>query len=219
MNGLSRSTTGNIVTECEDGDNLKLTTLSFVEIKATDGFASVFPLSRLIENKNAKAYIAIEEKANAWPKITKKNQSAGPFYLIWIKGAGADIQPEEWPYQIASMHAFDDMKLRYPKIFPHKEFPTAHAINKGLEIFVKNCMVCHTMNLEGAAQMGPDMNMPFNPTEYLKEDYFKILVRDPQKLRHWKKSQMSSFSNEVLSDEDLGNLIRYLRHMSEKKYP
>ncbi len=197
----------------------KTSVLSFVEIKALDGFAAVFPLSRLIENKKAEAYLAIEETQNPWPKIKRKKQSAGPFYLIWEKALDSDVLPEEWPFQIASISIFDDLKSHYPKIYPHKELAHDHVINRGFKVFLKNCFVCHTMNQEGASQMGPDLNLPMNPTEYLTDEIIFKLIRNSQDLRYWPKSQMSHFPPEVLSDSELKDLLAYLKHMADKKYP
>jgi mono/diheme cytochrome c family protein len=191
---------------------------SFVEVKALDGFTSVYPVARLTRNPRAKAYLAIEEKSKPWPMIPKKSASAGPFYLIWENSKESDVTSDEWPYQVASFQFFDELKTKYPKIYPHKSFASDHAVNQGFEIFLKNCFVCHTMNGEGAASLGPDLNLPHNPTEYLKEEYMIKLIRNPQALRHFPKSQMSSFPEDILSDAELKKLLSYLRHMSEKKY-
>ena len=63
MNGLSRSTTGNIVTECEDGDNLKLTTLDPGELVCPEQ-KIVAPVGEGI--RNIPGYTAVQGVAGAW---------------------------------------------------------------------------------------------------------------------------------------------------------
>jgi hypothetical protein len=65
--------------------------------------------------------------------------------------------------------------------------------------------------------MGPDLNLPYNPTEYLNTNYLEKLIRNPQNLRQWPQSKMSSFPENVISKEEMGNLLSYLTHMSHRK--
>lgn len=190
---------------------------SFVEISAQDGFTSVHPVDRLLNYKKAEAFLAIESPKEPWPILPKKETSAGPFYLVWVEAKGSDIKPEEWPFQVAKFKIIKSLSEKYPKVYPVGNFSDAHPVHKGLKIFLQNCFACHTMNKEGSSEMGPDLNLPYNPMEYLQERYFWKLVRNPQDLRHWPKSQMSSFPKEVLSDQDIKDLIAYLKHMSRNK--
>jgi mono/diheme cytochrome c family protein len=84
-------------------------------------------------------------------------------------------------------------------------------------VFEKNCSVCHTLNLGGDATVGPDLNVPYNPTEYMRVDALRLLIRNPQSLRRWPAAKMPAFETRLLSDRDLTDLLAYLRHMADRK--
>ena len=52
-------------------------------------------------------------------------------------------------------------------MFPKHE--TDAKVARGLKLFQKTCFACHTINGEEASKVGPDLNLPMNPTEYFKE--------------------------------------------------
>ena len=81
----------------------------------------------------------------------------------------------------------------------------------------KNCLACHRLNGAGDAQFGPDLNIPYNPTEYFGADFLKRYIRDPQSLRQWPQAKMPGFSAQVLPDGDLEKLVGYLKHMVGRK--
>ena len=78
-------------------------------------------------------------------------------------------------------------------------------------------MACHRMNGAGDSQFGPDLNIPYNPTEYFSGDFLTRYIRNPQSLRRWPQGKMPGFSVEVLSDKELAELVDYLRHMAGRK--
>jgi len=59
--------------------------------------------------------------------------------------------------------------------------------------------------------------VPMNPTEYFQKTALRKLIRDPQSLRHFPRSRMSAFPQEVLSEHELDHLIAYLEHMAKRK--
>ncbi|MNP11251.1 hypothetical protein D3C76_1034280 [compost metagenome] len=65
--------------------------------------------------------------------------------------------------------------------------------------------------------MGPDLNIPFSPTEYLSGDFLRRYIRDPQSLRQWPQAKMPGFDQAVLPDAELDKLVAYLRHMAGRK--
>ena len=65
--------------------------------------------------------------------------------------------------------------------------------------------------------MGPDLNLPMNPTEYFKEGIFEKYVRNPDSVRKWNGQRMPSFPEEVLTDEELAQVHRYLEFMARRK--
>jgi mono/diheme cytochrome c family protein len=90
-------------------------------------------------------------------------------------------------------------------------------VARGLKLFQRTCFACHTINREGASQVGPDLNFPLNPTEYIKEEVLPKYIRDPKSIRSWEASKMPGFGPETFSDQDIADLIAYLKEMAVEK--
>lgn len=195
-------------------DLSKATTINF---KCLDGFSGNIDKNRILNTSASRsiAYIAIEDHPK-WPALKKgKPQTAGPFYLIWEDPDKSKIMTEEWPYQLSGFEVSNDsLQTQYPNTYPVN---ANSDVQVGYTKFMTNCFVCHSMNGDGGVKIGPDLNIPFSPSEYLKADYFKILVRNPQALRKWPQARMSSFDKTQLSDEDLQKIWSYFTFMSEHK--
>lgn len=187
-----------------------------LDIKALDGMYSVIPTPRLLneEPSSAIAYLAFQPKNGSWP-LTKKGVSIGPFYLIWKNPQLSNISSEEWPFMIESIEAKGSFAATYPRTVPRP--PVDPSVQNGYALFKTNCFPCHTLNKEGAAQMGPDLNVPLSPTDYFAPGYLKKYIRDPRSLRHWSKSMMPAFDNTKLKDAELDDLIAYLKHMAKNR--
>lgn len=193
---------------------------ALIQFKTQDGFSAPVNTKNLLNRdpKGAIAYIAIEDENNKWPTLkNKKGETAGPFYLIWKNPQLSDVREEEWPYQLSGFQVKSTLKEIYPNIFPDPSLAKTSGVNKGFKIFTQNCFACHTMNKQGESQIGPDLNVPHSPTEYFKEPYLRMLIRDPQHLRFWPQGKMRGFSEKVLSNKELDDLISYLKHMSQHK--
>ncbi len=103
------------------------------------------------------------------------------------------------------------LAVRFPAIVPAAGIAADAPVNRGFATFTKNCIVCHTLNLAGDGTIGPDLNVPYNPTEYLRADAAAALIRDPQSLRRWPSTRMPAFDAAVLSDRELNDVLAYLR--------
>lgn len=191
---------------------------STILFKCLDGFSAPISTKQLLNQSESEAlaYVAIEDPKHPWPKL-KSNSSAtaGPFYLIWKNASLSKVGTEQWPFQLAAFVVKPSLQEAFPQIFPEPSASTA--VQKGLKVFTKNCFACHTLNLAGDSKMGPDLNIPHNPTEYFKDEFLRTLIRNPQSLRHWPESKMSRFSEELLSNSDLSDLVAYLKYMSGRK--
>jgi len=196
----------------------KIASDSTMKFKCLDGFSAVLDQEKVLSHSPnaAKAWIAIEEEDKPWPAL-KNGPSAGPFYLVWIDPEKSHIGPEQWPFQLASFELSPSLASLYPQILPNPDLKSSHPIQKGYQAFIKNCFVCHTMNMQGSSEIGPDLNVPYNVTEYLRDDFIKKIVRNPQALRNWPQARMSSFPPDQLSDQDFGYLLQYLKHMKTRK--
>ena len=79
------------------------------------------------------------------------------------------------------------------------------------------CLTCDKLNGAGAADVGPDLNLPQNPTEYLTPQGLHDLIRNPKSLRTWPAQAMPPFPPDYLSDREIGLVIAYLKHMAGRK--
>ncbi|MCY1397160.1 Cytochrome c [compost metagenome] len=184
---------------------------------ATDGFAAEMPAGPLLEDGPARAWLAVEDPAQPWPALGQGKNTAGPFYLVWTNPQAGHISPEQWPYNVASIRRLASVAERFPAMRPAPQLAADDPLNQGFALFQKNCMACHRLNGAGDAQMGPDLNIPFNPTEYLSGDFLRRYIRDPQSLRHWPQAKMPGFDQVVLPDAELDKLLAYLKHMAGRK--
>lgn len=179
-----------------------------------DGFSSSIEPSRLLNTdpEGAIAYLAIEPADDPWPAFHHGEYGAGPFYVVWKNPELSSIGREEWPFKLKGFKALPSIEKRYPSVSPAKDAPDE--VQTGYRSFIKNCFPCHTMNGEGSANFGPDLNQPHNPTEYFAPGFLRKLIRDPQSLRTWPRSKMTGFSEHEISDSELDALLAYLAHMS-----
>ena len=169
----------------------------------------------LLATSGSRAWLAIEDPAKPWPPLGEDKPSAGPFFLVWTDPQIDRIVPEQWPYQIATIRRLPPVAERFPALLPAAE--ASADVQAGFAQFQKNCLACHRLNRQGDAQFGPDLNVPYNPTEYLQAGFLKRLIRNPQDLRHWPQARMPAFAETTLSDTELDQLIAYLSHMASRK--
>lgn len=187
---------------------------------AVDGFAATIPAAPLLGagDNAARAYLAIEPPAARWPALKAgAAATAGPFYLVWLAPERSRIGPEQWPYQVARIEEIAPITTRFPALLPATTVPAYDPIRRGLAVFTTSCVVCHTLNLAGDAKIGPDLNVPFSPTEYFREEYLRRLVRSPQSVRTWPESKMPGFDEKAISERELDDLVAYLYYMAKRK--
>lgn len=192
---------------------------SHLQAVALDGFAAELTAAPLLEQKGARAWLAVEDPAQPWPALAEGKPSAGPFYLVWTNPQAGHISPEQWPFQISGIKQLKTVAERFPALLPDPKLAANDPINQGFALFQKNCLACHRLNGAGDAQVGPDLNIPYNPTEYFGGDFLKRYIRDPQSLRHWPQAKMPAFATSVLPDDELELLVGYLKHMAGRKQP
>ncbi|MBV6285904.1 cytochrome c [Pseudomonas aegrilactucae] len=184
---------------------------------ALDGFAAEMPAAALLEHGPTQAWLAVEDPAQPWPPLSQGKGSAGPFYLVWTHPEAGRISPEQWPFQIASIRRLKPVAERFPALRPASQLRSDDPINLGFALFQKHCLACHRLNGAGDAQFGPDLNLPYNPTEYFQPALLRRYIRDPQSLRHWPQARMPGFAETVISDPELEQLLSYLAHMATRK--
>lgn len=190
-----------------------------IEVKALDGFVAQFPPG-IFKGKGqdaSRAYLAIEPPGDPWPTLEGKSQSAGPFYVVWLNPQASRIGSEYWPYQVASFESVLDPRARWPQIDLARTVPEKDPARRGLNVFIDNCFACHAINGGGESTVGPDLNLPMNPTEYFQPEALRAFIRDPEAVRTWPGRTMTGFEIDALSDEELDDLIAYLKAMSKQR--
>jgi mono/diheme cytochrome c family protein len=190
-----------------------------MQVRCLDGFVASLSKERIMRTGPGRsvAYIAIENPKAKWPDLPLKpsSGSAGPFYLVWLKPELSGILQEEWPYQVVAFEVKGRLQDLYPRIFPKRQKDAR--VVRGLKLFQQACFACHTLNHQGPSQVGPDLNLPLNPTEYFKKSVLPRYIRDPKSIRSWEGSKMPDFGAQTFSDEDIANVVAYLREMAFEK--
>ncbi|MDP2697902.1 cytochrome c [Thalassospira sp.] len=186
-----------------------------LQVLATDGYAANLPLPLVIQDGDdgARAWLAIEPQDAKWPNLPGKDVSAGPFSVVWSNQAAFGIMPQQWPYQVASLSYAPFPATRWPQLALADG--VTDAARRGQTVFVDQCLVCHRMNVAGLAALGPDLNIPMNPTQYFQPAALALLIRDPAQVRQWPDMQMHGFDPVDLSDSDIDDVVAYLAAMAE----
>ncbi|AMN43065.1 c-type cytochrome [Rhodoplanes sp. Z2-YC6860] len=190
-----------------------------LETVAVDGFAAQLPLGLVTNTDPAKAvaWLAIEPADAPWPPLPGKTASAGPFYIVWTGASAATIRSEQWPYQVAKLETQPSPGSRWPALAVDPALPATHPVRAGQALFVVQCLPCHTLNGAGSGTLGPDMNKPMSPTEYMTHDGLQKLIRDPRSVRSWPGLLMPGFTADQMSDREIDLVIEYLAHMAARR--
>jgi mono/diheme cytochrome c family protein len=190
-----------------------------LETVASDGFIGLLPVDLVLHSRpeQAQAYLAIEPPDAPWPLLPGGQHSAGPFYIVWLHPEASGVRSEQWPYQVATIRNADSPAKRWPALAVDPALPSGDPVRAGQALFVAQCLVCHKMNGAGSAALGPDLNLPENPTQYFLPGALHRYIREPAALRHWAGMQMKGFSPGALSDREIDLIIAYLAHMAGRK--
>lgn len=188
----------------------------FVQIRALDGFAVELPARLLFMRDGGRAWLAIEDPREPWPKLPNRQNTAAPFYVFWTDVDSKLVSSEQWPYQIATIRLSATSAIdSYPSLRPADD--ASVGVKAGFEHFKRVCIVCHRLNGDGDSERGPDLNIPYNPTEYFAPEFLRPFIRNPQSVRRWPEGTMPAITEEMLDDTELEQVLAYLRHMSARK--
>jgi mono/diheme cytochrome c family protein len=192
---------------------------SVLEAVAIDGFAAQIPLDLMLNTDASKsiAWIAIEPADRPWPKVPGKDYTAGPFYVVWTKPEASGIRSEYWAYQLAKLHSQLAPEARWPALGVDPKLPADDPARAGSKLYVAQCLPCHKLNGAGASDVGGDLNLPMNATEYMTEKGLHALIRDPKSVRSWPGMKMQGLPPDLLSDHEIELIIAYLKHMAGRK--
>jgi mono/diheme cytochrome c family protein len=191
---------------------------SVLEAVTLDGFIAQLPPDLVLNTDAGKAiaWLAIEPDDHPWPPIPGKDAGAGPFYMVWTGAAVGTIRSEQWPYQMAKLLSQPSPVTRWPALAVNSALAPSDPARAGQALFVVQCLPCHKLNGVGAADVGPDLNLPQNPTEYFTPQGLHDLIRNPRSVRAWPAMGMPPFADS-LSDREIRLIVDYLKHMAGRK--
>lgn len=178
-----------------------------VSFLCSDGYLKTVQLSDLPLNQGILAFEEVGLPANQkWRKVAEGREAVdpAPFAVVW----GVQYQPGSslpWPIGIVQVSTLSSTG----------ELPAAPVdadTKAGYVVFQKNCQPCHSINLDGG-NVGPELNVPKNITEYWKESDIRSLIVDPSTYR-W-GSRMPAFGH--LPENELDALLAYIVGMKAKK--
>lgn len=160
-------------------------------------------------------YIAIENKKSPWPKLIGNHEKVGTFSLIWIGNNAMEIAKEKWIRNISSIEILkENEQVELKSLLP----ASANTQEKnGFKVYEENCSPCHSLNLVGQHEIGPDLNYPNNPLEYFSEKILRQFIRDPQSIHYYKNAKMEGFDSKAISEKNLNDLINFMRLVSHNK--
>jgi mono/diheme cytochrome c family protein len=192
---------------------------SVIEAVSRDGFAAQLPLDLLFNTDPARplAWLAIEPADQPWPPLPGKTETAGPFYIVWTGATAGTVRSEQWPYQVAKLASEPSPAARWPALAVDPALPATDPVRVGQTLFVTQCLPCHQLAGAGTGTIGPDLNRPMNPTEYLTRAGLHALIRDPRSVRSWPEQKMPGFAPDQLSDREIDEVIDYLAHMAKRR--
>lgn len=138
----------------------------------------------------------------------KAEISPEPFYAVATDKAG--FATLSWPYELVAIELVN-FKAMFPKLY-FAGLESDQVAKAGFDLFRRECLKCHSLNLQGG-DIGPELNIPKNITEYRDEAYLKAFIRNASSYRA--KSKMPAFAG--LTDPDISSVIVYLKRMAGHK--
>jgi mono/diheme cytochrome c family protein len=185
---------------------------------ARDGFVTALPAALVFPSAGGGSVpmLAVEPPGAPWPS-PGPGMTTGPFYLVWLDPEASGVRSEQWPFAVAAIRPVPAAAARWPEIAVGEDVPTGSPVRTGQALFATQCLVCHPLNGAGEARVGPDLNLPRNPTEYFQPWALKAFLRDPGSLRRWPEMRMQGFDATSMSDADLDAVVAYLAYMAGHK--
>jgi mono/diheme cytochrome c family protein len=181
-----------------------------------DGYQPSVPVEKFLAHN---AYFAFaHDDGSPFIMINKLQNNEkvplGPLYLIWDNiGSKALLESgaSDMPYQIKTI----ELKSEDPFAGLAPPQGSSEQVRLGFENFRKYCVSCHTINGEGGGK-APELNYPVSVTEYIKPEYLKRWIEQPQTIRY--NTMMPALGQEVRHrDKVADEIIAYLKVMSIRK--
>lgn len=178
---------------------------------AKDGYSVSMALADAMSEQGYIAFRDVEAPSGQkWMtfKFGKETTTPAPFYLVWPK-QGLDKWRYPWPFQLAAI-SLQPASTYFGAAAPAKK---ADDIRAGFNLFSTYCIRCHSVNLSGG-QVGPELNVPKNITEYFIEAELAGFILNAPAYRSGTK--MPSFEK-ILDRQQAEAIVTYLKHMKKEK--
>jgi mono/diheme cytochrome c family protein len=189
-----------------------------LEAVARDGYAAQIPMELAYQDQPgaARAWLAIDRDDAPWPTLPGKHVAAGPFYIVWERPEASGVPTKYWTHQLATLRYVLSPSSRWPQLAVDASLPAGHPARIGQQTFVTQCLPCHMLNGGGTSTVGPDLNVPMNPTQYFQDAALRRYLRDPASVRRWPDQKMPGFTLRQLSETELNAVVEYLAHMAPR---
>jgi mono/diheme cytochrome c family protein len=177
-----------------------------VVFTAADGYNVSMAYQDALDEKGFIAFKDNAAEPEKWLefKFGKQTITPSPFYLVWPK-KGLDEWRFPWPFQLVSL-SLQPTKSYFGAAAPAK---TDDRTKNGFKLFSRYCIRCHSVNLAGG-EVGPELNIPKNITEYFKEQELPGFIRNAAAYRAGTK--MPSFEK-IITPDDAKDIVHYLKQM------
>lgn len=186
--------------------------------KCRDGYEPTIPVRRILDHR---AFLAIARAGDVGFTILKDEEGTtkrielSPFYVVWENMDNARVRNEGdygWPYQVVQIDLVS-FRSRFGEMAPPPK--AAADVLAGFDAFVAHCSKCHTINGQGGA-IGPELNYPANPTEYMNPEWLRKWIDDPRSMR---RAPRMPPLNPGLPDraQIIDEIVAYLDAMASRK--
>lgn len=181
--------------------------------RCADGYLAHVSRADFEAGKLDSFYLAYGEGGDSFRSLIPQGKaeiSAEPFYAVATDKVG--FQTLSWPYELVAIELVN-FKAMFPKLY-FAGLEKDARVKAGFDLFRRECLKCHSLNLQGG-DIGPELNIPRNITEYRDEAYLKAFIRDASSYRA--KSKMPPFLH--LSGVQISEILAYLKAMRHRKNP
>jgi len=215
--------------------------LTFHDLEMSEGFPSSLDNPIFVERRNkAAAYLqahhleyeqAKHGRTPAQKRIVQEYETArgerdrwarrvdelnrlgniGPFHPVLLRAlAVKDLVDWDAPDAVRA--------IEFEHVVPSggRDYPAGAAADSpvmtGYKLFHAKCLYCHAMN-GGGGRSGPELNIPVNVTEYLKEEYVIAFILNARAVR---ARSMMSVQPEI-TRQDAERIVDYLKYMKNNK--
>ena len=187
-----------------------------VKFETRDGYQPIMPVAVIQKHTGLMAYA--DAGADQLLPIGDGHGgmvNPGPFYLVWENLKDLQAKNDawlQWPWQLVRIE-LTSIDREYPQTAPPPG--ASESVLLGFNSYLGHCSKCHQINGEGG-NVGPELNVPVNVTEYWQAEWLPRFIADPQSIRH--NSKMIGFqSGSANKSAEIDDIIAYLRAMKDRK--